>query len=205
LPLFETISVPPFHAILIEDWNAPPHRYFIAYRILGDFRHVIGLPVIDEFATFSTPIFFGPKKYLGELYNVGITLGHQRDPEMGIDQGWPPVCAGIDTEETAPFGWQEQLLNAIKQRRTAMPPKEEEFAIKNVKISAQVNIYATNAPLLPRQLKRLCQIGDARLSFAFATGNRIAGQNGKLLTVNVASETTFEQLFHRFSTPFSGR
>jgi hypothetical protein len=200
LPLFNVISVPPFSAILVEGWNAPAHRYFIAYRALGNFRHVFGLPVVDEFATFSTPIFFGPAPLLGELYNVGITLGHQRNPEMPIDQGWPPICVGIEIDQKPSFGWQDELLNAIKKVQPQHPASEP--MIQRHRIGS-ADILATNTPLLPRQLERLCQISTSPLCIAFSTGNRISGQKGKLLTIQAASEATLNTLFHKFSTALS--
>jgi hypothetical protein len=200
LPLFNLISHPPFHAILVETWNATAHRYFLAYRARGDFRHVLGLPVVDEFGTFSTPIFFGPAPLLGRLYNLGITLGHQRSPDMSLDLGWPPVCVGIQTERSPDPGWETKLLDAIKAVKSEMPAsKKTEYDIKRQRIG-EVDVLATDAPLLPIQLQRLCDLSTSPLSIAFSTGNRITGQNGKLLSVQVASEATLKQVIHRFST-----
>jgi len=195
LPLFNVVSIPPFTAILIEKWNAPPHRYFLAYRALGDFRHVLGLPVVDEYATFSTPIFFGPIPLLGQLYNVGITLGHQRDPEMGIDQGWPPICVGIESDLKPESDWENKLLDAIKMTK-AVPQSSE---ISRSRID-KTDLFATNAPLLPRQLKRVCQISQMPFAIAFSTANRISGTKGKLLNIEVASEQEVDNLIHKFST-----
>ena len=200
MPLFNVVSVPPFHAILVATWNATAHRYFLAYRARGDFRHVLGLPVVDEFGTFSTPIFFGPAPLLGQLYNVGITLGHQRSPDMSIDLGWPPVCIGIQSKRSPDPDWQNKLLNAIKALKPEMfASKKPEPDIQRHHID-EVDILGTNAPLLPRQLQRLCELSTSPLSIAFSTGNRITGQNGKLLSVQVASEANLQQLIHRFST-----
>jgi hypothetical protein len=184
----------------METWNATAHRYFLAYRARGDFRHVLGLPVVDEFGTFSAPIFFGPAPLLGQLYNVGITLGHQRSPDMSIDLGWPPVCVGIQSDRPADPGWETKLLAAIKAVKSEMPAtKKPEYDIHRHRIG-EVDVMATDAPLLPRQLQRLCELSTSPLSIAFSTGNRITGQNGKLLSVQVASEANLQQLIHRFST-----
>lgn len=200
MPLFNVVSVPPFHAILVETWNASAHRYFLAYRVRGDFRHVLGLPVVDEFGTFSTPIFFGPVPLLGQLYNVGITLGHQRSPDMSIDLGWPPVCVGIQSDRSAEPDWETKLLAAIKEVKSEKAvTKKPEHDIQRHRIN-EVDILATDAPLLPRQLQRLCDLSSSPLSIAFATGNRVSGQNGKLLSVQVASEATLKQVINRFST-----
>jgi hypothetical protein len=189
------ISVPPFTALLIENWNASPHRYFLAYRALGNFRHVLGLPVVDEYATFSTPIFFGPIPLLGQLYNVGITLGHNRDPEMGIDQGWPPICVGIESGQGAETGWEERLLGAIKNEK----PGKNQDQSQSIRIN-NVDVFATKIPLLPRQLRRICQISPMPFAIAFSTGNRISGTKGKLLNIEVASEQEVDSIIHKFST-----
>jgi hypothetical protein len=200
LPLFNVVSVPPFHAILVETWTASAHRYFLAYQARGDFRHVLGLPVVDEFGTFSTPIFFGPVPLLGQLYNVGITLGHQRSPDMSIDLGWPPVCIGIQSDRSPDAGWENKLLDAIKVLKPEMPAsKKIQYDIQRHRIGG-VDVLATDAPLLPRQLQRLCELSTSPLSIAFSTGNRVKGQNGKLLSVQVASEATLQHVMHRFST-----
>ena len=202
MPLFNVISVPPFQALLVEDWNAPPHRFFLAYRALGDFRHVLGLPIVDEYATFSTPIFFGPIPLLGQFYNVGITLGHNRDPEMGLDQGWPPLCVGIESKEQPEQGWEQKLLSAIKASKWAPSQRNAEPQIQTFRAPG-VDVFATDLPLLPRQLRRLCQVSKASFSIAFSTGNRITPQKGKLLDIQVASEQGLEQLIHKFSTALS--
>ena len=200
MPLFNLVSVPPFHAILVETWNAPAHRYFLAYRTRGDFRHVLGLPVVDEFATFSAPIFFGPVPLLGQLYNVGITLGHQRSPDMSIDSGWPPICVGIQTDRVADADWEGKLLEAIKAVKPAPSnSKKSEYEIQTHRVG-EAEIFATDAPLLPGQLQRLCEVSNSPLSIAFATANRITGQDGKLHSILVASEATLQQVIHRFST-----
>ena len=198
MPLFETISMSPFHAVLVEPWNAPPHRYFFAYRTTGDFRHIIGNGVVDEFATFSSPIFFGPKHLLGQIYNTGITLGHQRHPDMSLDQGWPPFCVGIDSDQKASFGWEERLLDAIKTSNAKSPVNESEYQLESRKIGEAL-VIATNAPLLPRQLQQLCQISMSPVTIAFSIGNRITRGSGKPLTIRVASATIFKQILHRFS------
>jgi hypothetical protein len=198
LPLFNVLSSPPFHAILVEPWNAPPHRYFLSYRVNGDFRHVMGLPVVDEFATFSSPIFFGPKPFLGQLYNVGITLGHQRHPDMALDQGWPPLCIGFDSEEHPSKGWEDRLLSTIKSAPTTSM-KHSSQQIQRHQIG-ETSILATDLPLLPRHLRRLCQVSTSSLTLAFSTGIRITRPAGEPLSIDVASEAAFEQLLHRIST-----
>lgn len=193
------ISDPPFQVILIERWNAPAHRYFLSYSVIGDFRHVLGLPVIDEFATFSSPIFLGPKSLLGQLYNVGITLGHQRNLEMPLDQGWPPLCIGTNTDQKPSPGWEVRLLDAIKSQEYDRSTHAVNPAIQVHRMD-EITFYATDLPLLPRQLRRLARQGRTPFTLAFSTGNRIAGTDGKTLSVKVASEAAFEQLLHRFST-----
>ncbi|MCI0603918.1 hypothetical protein L0156_13015, partial [bacterium] len=144
MPLFNVISLPPFEVILVESWNAPAHRYFLAYKTRGDFRHIMGLPVVDEFGTFCTPIFFGPLPLLGQIYNVGITLGHQRSPDMSIDLGWPPVCVGIQTDRSADAGWETKLLNAIKAEKPERRRDARATSQRDARATSQRDARATS-------------------------------------------------------------
>ena len=186
---------------MIEPWNAPGGRYFISYRALNDFRSVLGLPVIDEFATFSSPIFFCPTPILGKIYNAGISLGHKRDPEMGIDLGWPPLVIGY--EGTAPEfkdQWEQQLLEEIMKAREQGSRGAgeiitlDEYEVRRLKIG-ECEIFATNAPLLPKQLQRIAQLSNAPFSIAFSTGNRLTAQkNAQPLVVQAASEASLMRI-----------
>ena len=202
MPLFHLISLGPFRAIRIGRWNEPPGRYFLSYECKNDFRDVLGQSVIDEFATFSGPILFGPAPILGNLYNVGISLGHLRDPDMSIDTGWPPLCVGTkDTVGGLPANWEEELLNALQQANEefASGLKEVEgFLIQSVRIG-DISLFATNAPLLPKQLKRICQVSRLPLSLSFSTGNRLTRQKkGESLSVTAVSEAILTRLKSAF-------
>ena len=87
--LFEFIQSPVCSVLRSERWNAPPGRWFAAYRARDGFRWLMGNGVVDEYATISSPIFLGARDELGKIYNAGISLGHKRDPDMGLDLGWP--------------------------------------------------------------------------------------------------------------------
>ncbi len=181
---------------MLEPWNAPAGRYFISYRSLADFRSVIGLPVIDEFATFSSPIFFCPRSLLGKIYNAGLSLAHKRDPEMGIDLGWPPLVVGYDGPVAElPTQWEQQLLEAIQKagekgsRGEGDAMQIDDYEIRRLRIG-ESEIFVTNVPLLPKQLRRVAQISNAPFSLAFSTANRLISQkNAVPLTVQIASET----------------
>ena len=186
---------------MIEAWNAPRGNYFISYRALNNFRSVLGLPVIDEFATFSSPIFFCPTLILGKIYNAGISLGHKRDPEMGIDLGWPPVVIGYEAlvpelEES----WEQALLDEImkageKGGKGAGEQKAiGEYEVRILKVG-ECEVFATNAPLLPKQLQRIAQLSNSPFSIAFSTGNRLTAQkNAQPLVVTAASEGALSKI-----------
>lgn len=186
---------------MIEPWNAPGGRYFIAYRALNNFRSVLGLPVIDEFATFSSPIFFCPTPILGKIYNAGISLGHKRDPEMGIDLGWPPVVVGY--QGVAPElkeNWEKELLEEImKEGEKGGKGAGEQKTIGGYEVRVlkvgECEIFGTDAPLLPKQLRRIAQLSNAPFSMAFSTGNRLTAQkNTQPLVVTVASEAALNKI-----------
>ncbi|MCI0445376.1 hypothetical protein L0152_19465 [bacterium] len=193
--MFNLIETPSCKVLLIEPWNAPRGRYFISYRALNDFRSVLGLPVIDEFATFSSPIFFCPTPILGKIYNAGISLGHKRDPEMGIDLGWPPLVIGY--QAAAPElkeSWEQELLKEIMKAEeqgsggAGEITTIDEYEIRRMQIG-ECEIFATNAPLLPKQLQRIAQLSNAPFCIAFSTGNRLTAQkNAQPLVVKAAAE-----------------
>jgi len=186
---------------MIEPWNASRGRYFIAYRALNNFRSVLGLPVIDEFATFSSPIFFCPTPILGKIYNAGISLGHKRDPEMGIDLGWPPIVIGYQAPVPELMeNWEQGLLDEIMKEAKKGGKGEGEiitvggYEVRKLRIG-ECEIFATNAPLLPKQLQRIAQLSNAPFSIAFSTGNRLTAQkNAQPLVVTAASEEALSKI-----------
>ncbi len=200
LRVFDLIEVGSLKALLVEEWNAPPHRYFLAWHSLGDFRHVMGLPVVQEFATFSSPILFGPAPLLGKIYNAGITLGHNRSPDMDIDMGWPPLCIGVESQSSdLPENWETKLLERIKSSKENGNAQEVDgYLLQTIEIG-QTSVYATNAPLLPRQLLRICQISKSPFSIAFATGNRVTRrEDGTPVQIQAVSESVLGKLLEAF-------
>lgn len=199
--MFTLIETPYCKVLMIELWNAPAGRYFISYRASQDFSSVLGLPVIDEFSTFSSPIFFCPTAILGKIYNAGISLGHKRDPEMGIDLGWPPLVIGY--EAPAPElneSWEQQLLDEIMKagEKGGKDAGEiitiEDYEVRKLEIG-ECEVFATNAPLLPKQLQRIAQLSNSRFSIAFSTGNRLTAQkNAQPLVVQAASEAVLARI-----------
>ncbi len=208
MPIFNIIDLPYCKVIQIDPWNAPAHRYFIAYRTEGAFRQAIGLSVIDEFATFSSPIFICPHGILGKIYNAGLSLGHMRDPEMGIDLGWPPLCIGTPgSDPVLPEGWERDLLQKSKSGGEEISSKGDEerfvdgFQIQKTQI-ANVDVYATNAPLLPKQLKRICQLSSNPVSVAFSIGNKLTPQiNATPVSVEALSEVVLNKFLGAFQMP----
>lgn len=198
MPLFDCLELPFCKVIRVGAWNAEAHRYFLAYHTIGSFRHVMGLAVNDEYATFSTPIFLAPIPLLGKIYNAGISLAYKRGSDMELDSGWPPVCVG--TEESAPELpdlWEQQLLNAImsdEAGRFGTDVNVAGYETRYLQI-ANLSIFASEAPLLPKQLKRICQIGKSPINIAFSTGNKISRvTNSALLDISVASEAMVDEI-----------
>lgn len=196
MPLFNLIELPFCKVICLDSWNEPAHRYFIAYHVEDDFRHVLGLPVIDEFCTFSSPIFFAPIPILGKIYNAGISLGHKRDQDMSIDLGWPPLCIGYEAPSPElPVDWEARVLAEVQRTGGAGVQRSGEVEVQRV-IVGQTEVIATNAPLLPEQLRRMCRtMSDAPFRIAFSTGNRLTRtEKGAPQTIRVSSEAVFASL-----------
>lgn len=201
MPLCDLIELPYCKILRIEEWNAPAHRYFLAYHSQGEFRHVLGLPVIDEFATFSSPVFFAPAPILGKIYNAGITLGHKRSPDMDIDTGWPPLCIG--TNEPAaelPADFENQMIDAIKSGRGSAIPAQtiRDFQVQFIEIG-ETSVFVTDAPMISVQLRRICLLTRTPFAIAFSTGNRLTRQkDGAPNEVHAVSETVLNDLCSKF-------
>ena len=113
------VTLPFCRVVMLGEWDEPPRRRFAAYRCRGLPPRVLGHAVIDEFATLSSPVFFCQRALAGKIYDAGITLAHRRDPDMAIDQGWPPlvIAESSSPPQTAPelpVDWQQRLLGALR-------------------------------------------------------------------------------------------
>lgn len=210
MPLFRALNLPFCRVLMLEAWNAPPGRYFLAYRARHGYRWLMGHPVVDEFATLSSAIFIAASPLLGKIYNAGLSLGHRRDAEMGIDLGWPPFCIGLD-EAAAPLpaDWEKQLLGAVTQPAEISDGasasqfragKSAGFDIERWHFGdrareLQITVLATSAPLMPAQLGRLAELDNSPLTVAVATGNRVTRQEqGRPQELRAVSEAQLAEL-----------
>jgi hypothetical protein len=185
MPLLDLVEVGDCRILRWEAWNAPAGRWFFCYRARAGYRWLMGHAVVDEFATVSGPLFFSPPDQLGKIYNAGISLGHRRDPEMAVDQGWPPFCAGIpDSTSESRTDPESEILAALMTPPVFTSPagapdihyqegKLQGDVLEQWRFGAEVSCFATDVPLLPRQLLRLCAVGDTSLTLALTLGNRL--------------------------------
>ena len=72
------------------------HKLFLGRWTLDGGAKMSGLPVAEDFGTFSGPIVLAPAPAFGGVYDGVISYGHRRDAGLPIDAGWPPVIVGID-------------------------------------------------------------------------------------------------------------
>jgi hypothetical protein len=200
--MIRLVTLPFSKVVMLDVWNAPASRYFAAYRCSGSWRWLLGHPVIDEFATISSPVFLAPRTLLGKIYNAGLSLGHRRDPEMGIDLGWPPLCIGLD--EPAPelsLDWEARLLEAIASGGSSgeaagevVPVRRAAFAEHQVEALrlTEASIVITSAPLLPKQLS---EAASSPVAVAVSLGNRLerVGE-GALRSVDALSQNRLSAL-----------
>ena len=210
--LFDTVDLAYCQVVMPEPWDAPPGRFYVAYRARGGFTALIGNGVIDEFRTVSGPILVAPTALLGAIYDVGMRLGEERDIEAPIDSGWPPLTLGIDVVAPEPTGnWQAEMLDAMKSRKSSGPApwksNRRSATIDGLSIDvlrcslAQklvATVIVTDAPLLPAQLERLADVGEAPVTVALSTGNRLPYvEAGQFHEVDVLPERRLEALVER--------
>ena len=163
--------------------------------------------------TVSSPILVAPRELLGKIYDAGISLGHSRDAEMALDLGWPPLCVGLDrSAPELPGDWEEQLLAAIRRDPTAERtggPRVETRAVGDWELSGwqagEARILVTSAPLLPRQLARLCEAGGGEIALAFSTGNRITRRGAEpAQRLRAVSESGLDELVRAVGSVLPG-
>lgn len=186
----------------------PPARRFAAFRARHGARGLLGQGVLDEFGTFSSPVFLAPRAALGEVYQFGLALAVERDPEMPLDAGWPTLCLGLDASAPMPGGrWETELRAALVAARPGSESGESDLPLASSATrsgdyvlerwrSGTTSVVATDAPLLPRQLGRLCDEVDGDLVLAFSTANRLiaAAEAGGPIELEVAGEALLDSL-----------
>lgn len=196
MSMLKVVSLPFCQVVMLDEWNASASRYFVAYQARADARFILGHPVVDEFATLSSPIFLTPRPLLGKIYNAGISLGHLRDAEMALDLGWPPLCIGVDQPAPRqPADWEHQLLQALQRPVDLNRGQEPMGSLESARFEthqleryhwANATVVAVSAALLPRQLNRVCEAVEAPIAVAVALGNRV-GRSSKAVPQSVTA------------------
>lgn len=197
--------------VMLDEWDAPPSRFYAAYSVRGAGRWILGHPVVDEFATISSPIFVTPRSLLGKIYNAGISLGHLRDAEMALDSGWPPLCVGVDLPPPdLPADWEQQLLEMIQGSSIDTPRSRHQghlqsrsFPTHDLELYrlADAVVVVVSAALLPRQLARVCEAVQSSVAIALSVGNRIVrSDRGQPGTVRMVSEATLLKIVESVDT-----
>jgi hypothetical protein len=203
--VLRVVSQPFCEVIMLDRWDAEPSRYFTAYSARGASRWILGHPVVDEYATISSPIFLTPRRLLGKIYNAGISLGHRRDHEMGLDLGWPPLCIGLEKPAPElPEDWEAKLLAAIMssvETSGVAPTAGELTRIRrngheiDIFRLAGATVTAISTPLLPNQLSRVCEAMSTSVSVAVSLGNRIEhSKEGRPQPIHGVSEATLHDI-----------
>lgn len=207
--LFTSIELPFCQAVLFEHWNAPPGRFFVAYRTRGAFTAMLGNGVVGEFRTLSGPVLLAPAAMLGSIYDLGLRLADARDVAAELDRGWPPLTVGIDAAAPArQDDWSAQFLRALEDQdnvgkapwqyavRTATAG---DYNLQCLQCSTRgqqaASIIVTDAPLLPQQLERLADTGSAPVTIAVSVGNRLPRvARNELQQITAVSEQTLAVL-----------
>ncbi|HVK67686.1 MAG TPA: P1 family peptidase [Polyangium sp.] len=84
------------------------HRKFsFGAYVAGGGLSWTGVEVAEDFGSFASPIVLCNATSVGAAYDALITRGHKRDPELPVDDGWPPIVVGID----------DGYLNDLRRRR----------------------------------------------------------------------------------------
>lgn len=171
----------------------PRRRRFAAYRLAGAPLPLLGHAVLDEFGTLSSPILLGARSAAGRLYDHGLRRSFARDPELGLDAGWPPLVVGLDG-----------ATDGVSARLRLHNAWAGAHRLSAVHLRGAC-VVATDAPLLPRQLQGLADAACIALvardparsavAVAIATGNALASlPDDALQEVVFAGEATVDEL-----------
>jgi hypothetical protein len=217
--LARLITLPFCRVVTFGAWNESPRRRFAAYRCRAGSPRLLGHAVVDEFATLSSPVFLCPRPLAGKIYDAGISLAHRRDAEMDIDQGWPPLVLGVD--QPAPgftskleADWQQRLLEALQAPGDGEKPgRSDGFVGRDAGQDrlewarvATADVLVTSAPLLPKQLARLCETSPLPFAVAVSTAEvLVRSPDGRPRSVAVASEGRLQGLLSASKALLPGR
>lgn len=81
-------------------------KLFVGAFSGGGFGEWTGSAVGEDFGTLSSPIVLCNATTVGIAYDALITRGYRRDPELPVDDAWPPIVIGLD----------DGHLNALRRR-----------------------------------------------------------------------------------------
>lgn len=126
----------------------PPGRWFAALVTTWPPRPLLGRAVIDEFGTLSSPVYLVAPDRVGVVYDAALADAFSRDPDLPIDAGWPPLVIGVRPES-------DDL--PIPKRGSGQTSSNPVQFSSQSEVRGDVLVLATDAPLLPRQLRRLAR------------------------------------------------
>src|SRR5262249_45310973 len=112
-------------------------------------------------------------------------------------------CIGTSSlEPELPSDFEARLLGAIHSggsKPQVESAKVGDYEFESIQVG-QIRVFATNAPLLPVQLRRLCRRSAAAFSLAFSTANRLTRQkNGQPIPISAISEKILSEIVKALS------
>jgi D-aminopeptidase len=84
-----------FTAVLPYPRPAGRRKIWAGCCVRGRVGEVTGLHVLRDFGTLSSPIVLCPLSWTGAVYDALIEEGFDRDANLSIDAGWPPIVFGL--------------------------------------------------------------------------------------------------------------
>jgi L-aminopeptidase/D-esterase-like protein len=67
----------------------------------GNGAELTGIQVLDEFGTMSGPVLVVPESAVGIAYDGALSLAFERDEDLAIGSGWPPLVIPLETFDGA--------------------------------------------------------------------------------------------------------
>ncbi|EYF03870.1 P1 family peptidase [Chondromyces apiculatus] len=106
-------------AILPYPSSVRHRKLFVGMASAGGGLGQTGVQVAEDFGTLSSPILLCNATTVGIAYDALITRGHRRDPELPVDDAWPPLVFGLDDgylndQRRRPIG-HDDVLRTVEQ------------------------------------------------------------------------------------------
>jgi len=190
-------------ALAIYPNGVRPERlelYPAAY--VGDGAELTGVQVLDEFETMSGPVIVVPASIMGRAYDGALTLAFERDGDLAVGSGWPPIVVGLaaGVSKLSVEAPDLEPLFRLPALGVAWSPSSDPMVafgyatrrLETTSIEAFVAVVGTNAHLAEQCVGVVvtdCRLGPRELRLLAASTHRTLSGSGASRRLAIAIST----------------